>query len=44
MSFVLELQNSSAVTDDENRSCNIVSAVSCSVCSLSIVSIGLCLG
>lgn len=44
MNFVLELQSAPEAPADEDRLCNFVSLASCSLCSLSLVSIGLCLG
>lgn len=45
MNYVLNLQEAAPVTDDSDvRSCNIVSFASCSICSLSVASVALCLG
>jgi hypothetical protein len=45
MNFVLNLQDTEAVapSSDDVR-CNVVSFASCSICSLSLVSVALCLG
>lgn len=43
MTYVLDLQSTAEVADDA-RLCNFVSFASCSLCSLSIASIALCMG
>lgn len=45
MNYVLNLQEAAPAADDSDvRSCNIVSFASCSICSLSLASVALCLG
>ncbi|WP_168800444.1 MULTISPECIES: hypothetical protein [Cellulomonas] len=45
MNYVLNLQEAAPVVEaDDVRSCNLVSFASCSICSLSVASVALCLG
>ncbi|WP_394276592.1 hypothetical protein [Luteococcus sp.] len=43
MNFVLQLQDAEVGTSDDARTCNVVSFASCSICSVSLASVALCL-